>query len=502
MTSPPASVTRNIVVNFLGLALPILVGLACIPFTLHELGIPRFGLLSIAWVLIGYVSIFDLGLGRALTQAVSQRLGSGRETDAPPLIGKSLAFMLAVSVAGGLVLAVAVPWAAGLVTAGNSQLAAEASGMFLVVALAIPPVVLSSGLRGALEAYERFGAVAMVRAATGVWTYLAPFLLVLLTSRLEIIVLALVAGRYLAAAVFGVCLFRQVRRTARGDSGDAGPIGDLLRFGGWMTVSNAVSPLMTYMDRFFVSAIAGLSHVAYYTTPFDMISRVSVIPEAVFGVIFPRMARSVSGDGLEADRLYQLSLKLMGGLMFAVSIAFIAFGATFLALWLNPEFAEKSALIMSLLSIGMFVSSVARPPYNLIQARGRADITAKLHLAELPLYIACLVGALHVFGAIGAAVAWMARVALDYVLLSVIAKRHTTPARLLVAEVCVPLAFAVGLIGLALIPDNLARVAASLAGLLVAAAVYGLWLLTPSDRRLIWNAAIGVIASRRGAREG
>src|SRR5712671_779118 len=63
---------RNAVWNLLSLVAPMLVALGAIPALIRTLGIDRFGILTLAWMLIGYCSLFDLGLGRALTKLVSE----------------------------------------------------------------------------------------------------------------------------------------------------------------------------------------------------------------------------------------------------------------------------------------------------------------------------------------------------------------------------------------------------------------------------------------------
>src|SRR5437867_10197401 len=70
---------RNAVWNLLSLTAPMLVALGAVPALIRTLGAERFGILTLAWMLIGYCSLFDLGLGRALTKLVSQ--GPGVEPD-------------------------------------------------------------------------------------------------------------------------------------------------------------------------------------------------------------------------------------------------------------------------------------------------------------------------------------------------------------------------------------------------------------------------------------
>ena len=71
------SLARNTGLNIIGQVVPLLVGLGAIPYVVRGLGTERFGILSIAWVLLGYFSLFDLGLGRATTKFVAECLGRG-----------------------------------------------------------------------------------------------------------------------------------------------------------------------------------------------------------------------------------------------------------------------------------------------------------------------------------------------------------------------------------------------------------------------------------------
>ena len=47
-----------------------------------------------AWMVLGYFSLFDLGLGRALTKMVAEKLGLGLERELPCLVGTALGLMM------------------------------------------------------------------------------------------------------------------------------------------------------------------------------------------------------------------------------------------------------------------------------------------------------------------------------------------------------------------------------------------------------------------------
>src|SRR6266581_239871 len=55
--------TRNWILNLAGQVLPLFVALPAMPYVIRGLGTERFGILSIAWVLLSYTTALDLGLG-------------------------------------------------------------------------------------------------------------------------------------------------------------------------------------------------------------------------------------------------------------------------------------------------------------------------------------------------------------------------------------------------------------------------------------------------------
>ena len=66
---------RNTVLNFVCATVPLAIGVLSIPYVIHGLGVERFGILSLAWIMAGYLSFLNLGLGPATTRFVAELLG-------------------------------------------------------------------------------------------------------------------------------------------------------------------------------------------------------------------------------------------------------------------------------------------------------------------------------------------------------------------------------------------------------------------------------------------
>ncbi|MFS6652683.1 hypothetical protein WHK00_14665, partial [Staphylococcus aureus] len=76
-----------------------------IPYLIKQVGVEAFGVLTLIWALIGYFSLFDFGLGRALTQQVAATLAADEATHLPGLVKTGLGFTAVAGLGGGILLA-------------------------------------------------------------------------------------------------------------------------------------------------------------------------------------------------------------------------------------------------------------------------------------------------------------------------------------------------------------------------------------------------------------
>jgi O-antigen/teichoic acid export membrane protein len=420
-TAPP--LLRSTIINFAGQTVPILAGVFAIPLLIAELGTSRFGVLTLAWMAVGYFSLFDLGLGRALTKLVAERAGTGQQTELPALAGTALGVMLAFGLfATALGIALA-PWLTGHVLRIPGELRSESEQAFRLLALSLPLVITTAGLRGLLEGMHRFGWVNAIRIPLGVFTFVGPVLVLPFSNSLPAIVGVLIAGRAIAWVAHLVCCIGAVPGLRRGMTWDRHMLPLLLGFGGWMTVTNIVGPLMTYMDRVLIGAVISAAAVAFYATPYEIITKMWLVPGAMLGVLFPAFSAGLRHDGEWVMQTFRRSADVIVLILFPIAVCIVLFADEALTVWLGVEFARESATVARWLAVGVFINSLALVPFTLIQGGGRPDLTAKLHLMELVPYLLGLWWLTTRYGIVGAAVMWTLRAGIDAILLYLLTVR-------------------------------------------------------------------------------
>lgn len=410
------SLVRNTLWNLAGTFLPLLVGLVAVPLLLRSLGIERFALLSLIWMLTGYFGLLDLGFGRALTKLVAEQAGQaehGRDDDLSRAVWTGLGMMSAFGIAGAVILIAA----AGSLVRGLLNiplpLQPEAIGAIWLLALSIPVAIAATGLRGVMEGLHLFKLANLIRMPLAAFSFLAPLAVTAFTPDLVVVSASLLGVRLLGLIAHWIACVRALPALARPRRPDRVLFRLLLGFGGWLTVTNVVGPLMTYLDRFVIGALFDLAAVAYYTTPYELVTKLWLVPFALTAVLFPTFSGALAQGSGASTTLMTRSLVAVFAAIFPVVIFTVAFAREGLALWLGDEFASHSFRVLQWLAAGVLVNSMAQVPFTFVQGAGRPDWIAKLHLLELPLYVLGLWWMLEVAGIVGAAITWTIRVTLD-----------------------------------------------------------------------------------------
>lgn len=413
------SLRKNTVWSLAGSGLPLIAAAALIPFTLHRLGNESFGLLTLIWALIGYFSLFDMGIGRALTYELSKLRGAGNVSEISITLkaGLILTFVAGL-LGGGVMLILARPLATNWLNI-SPALQADALLSFKIAAIGVIPTTITSGLRGALEGLGHFAASNVNKIILGFAMFMLPaFSISTHGSQLWIITLYLVLVR-LSIAVVATVQLRAYIFTPFVIAIKKNVI-PLVNYGAWVTVTGIVGPLMVYGDRFFVSAAVGATQLPLYAIPQEGLQRLLIIPAAICSALLPQLSVLSPQN---AAQTYRKNYKRVAVVMFSICLFAAVFAYPVFSLWLSPEFAKESLTIVLILCFGIWLNSMALVPYTLIHANGNPRLTALFHLIELALYVIALWWLAAKFGLVGAALAWVGRVALDLVLLHVAADK-------------------------------------------------------------------------------
>ena len=413
---------RNSLISLLGQFVPLLVGLLAIPWIVRSLGTERFGLLTIIWMVVGYFSLFDIGLGRAITKHIAEFVAFGHRSELGTLLRSGLILMLVFGSIGAGLGALITPVLVNKVLNIPEGMRGEAYSSFMILCAVVPLVIIALGLRGTLQALQRFDLVVAVNVPVAINTFIGPLVVSRFTANLVPIVVVLACGRIIGLAVYWILIKRCIKFQIRGEV-QRQYIRLLIGTGGWIAVSNIISPLMIYADRFVIGAIMSMAYVAYYATPFEVVTKVLLISSAIATVLFPAFSYYSVAGREKTNALYERALANVFMLIFPILAILSVFGKELLALWLGTGFSENGYIPLQILCLGILANGLAAIPFAYIQGTGRARVTAVVHSMEVPIFLFGIYLLVKNFGIVGAAIAWSGRVIVDAIALHALAWR-------------------------------------------------------------------------------
>lgn len=406
--------------NFVGAVLPIGLALITVPLYLKLVGPDRYGILAIAWLLMGYFGLFDLGLGRATSFRVASLKEATPEARAST-VWSAVCVNLAMGVLGGIVL-----WGVGIFFFGQilktpESLRLEILAGVPILAAAVPVATVAGVLIGALQGREKFLETNVISVSTTALFQLLPLgAAYFVGPSLPLLLTVAILARVVALLALGYSCHRELFRGAR-PRFDRKEIPFLLKFGGWVNLTSIVGPILDIVDRFAIGAVLGTTALAVYTVAFQLTQRIRLLPGSLVNALFPRMTSSTP----EArDALARRAIQTLACVVSPVVLCGILVLEPFLVIWVGEEMATQAAPIGRVLFIAFWANAFALVPFIFLQSSGRPDLPPKMHLIEIPIYLTGLYAGMKLIGLLGCALAFAGRCLLDYFLMTMAAGRR------------------------------------------------------------------------------
>lgn len=402
---------KNSLFSLAGSVIPVLITVITLPFLLQIIGAERYGALALCWLILIYAGQTLGGVGTAITHAVARSGDDAQSARETMISGLATTFVFSFFAAG---MAYAVSWVffSRYFQVSEAVQLELMSAVWLVAASTFVSGV-ARACHGALYGKGRIPSASLatmvgngglpIFALLGAYWF-GPSMVVLLWASFAALFLALVL-------IFADLWFSQLRGHRTLPSWERST--DLLRFGFWIMVTMLVAPVLVTMDRMVIGAQLGAIAVAAYTIPFQIISRLQLLPQSLINVLFPMLSVSTGNKAKQMALNYAV---LMTAFFAPVIVGLMVLIEPLLALWLGSELDPRSAGIGKWLLCAFLFNAIVSTMVMYLQSQERGEFVAKFQIAETIPYFCLLFFCALTFGLEGVVGAFFARRAFEAVI--------------------------------------------------------------------------------------
>jgi O-antigen/teichoic acid export membrane protein len=322
--------------------------------------------------------MFDPGLAKAAAYHIA-KLHKAPGKDREDVFWTALVINIGFGLVGGIVFyLVAKPFFASTFKM-PADLRAEVLACMPWLAASIPVSIVSGVLGGVLQARERFGISNVLNIFNVFLTQIVPLVVAYWHGPSLI---WLIPAVLLARAAGSIPTFLVIARTLPLGSGggfNRSLVPSLFSYGGWVTITNFIAPILNSADRFLIGAMLSAEAVTLYTVPFTVVARAQIIPGALSSSLFPRFSYRSAEESLI---LAEEAVVTLAAIMTPVIIAGIIAIPTLMRFWVGAKFALQAAPIGTIIFLSVWINGLNYIPYGMLQATNRVGLNAKAHMIE------------------------------------------------------------------------------------------------------------------------
>jgi len=395
---------RNIAYNFLAQLWFLVLPLAVSPYIVRQLGLDKFGVLTLAATIVGYLAVLDLGMGTATTKYLADHYALRDFLSIGKVVGTSIVIYTGLGLLGASAIFALATTLVRRVLHVPPELVPQTLTVFYISAVGFlinMPLTVFGAIPAALQ---RFDLLVKQNLIFGTLTVLVQVLLLALGYSLRALVIASVIISALGVVAFVIISRRLLPGVSFRPRFDWPTARQILSFSVLKVFSILSGQIVFQLDRLLVAAFLPLASVTHYAIPLSLAQKIiSVIPN-VTTAVFPAVSQvRLQENGLV--EFYVRVVKFVALLVLPLAAVLLVFADRILTLWMGAEIAAYSTTALRWMALAFLVASFAAVPGVFVEALGHPGIPAFFAAISAVLNLSFTLAFIPRWGIVGPALA-------------------------------------------------------------------------------------------------
>ena len=393
--------------NYVIIALNIILGLLYTPYMLRMLGQNEYGLYSLVASTIAYLTILDFGFGNAIVRYTARFRAQAREMEQYQMFGMFIiiySIIGIIALIGGLGLYFNVENLFHETMSDDDLSQARVMILLLIVNLAITfPFSIFGSIITAYEDFIFQKVVAIIRLLLSTLT-----IVVLLYWGYKAVAMVVVQTVFNISTLLLNFLFCKYKLHIKiyFDKFDWKFLKEISIYSFWLFLNAIMDRIYWSTGQFVLGAISGTVAVAIFSIAITLEHMYMTFSTSISSVLLPKITSMVANNvnHTEISNIFIKTGRIQYIIMIFLLCGFIIFGQQFIELWAGVDY-KASYLITLIFFVALFIPLIQNVGITILQARNQMRFRSLLYIVIAVVSLFFQIVLAKNYGALGCAIA-------------------------------------------------------------------------------------------------
>ncbi len=372
----------GVILSYISLILNTIVQLTYTPLLIKMLGQSEYGLYSLIFSIIGYLTVLDFGFGNAVIVYTAKYRAQGKFDEEKKLHGMFFVIFCIIGlIVGilGIVLYFCVPYIFG--NTMNSVELEKAKILMLILSINLVCNFIFSIFSSIISAYEKFVFQKILNILS---ILLKPCIMIpLLFLGYKSITMAIVVtlvNIFIMLANFIFCK-KKLKISIKFNGFDKALFKTIFSYSFFIFLNVIVDKINYNVDNFILGAVCGTVAVSIYSAAVKIEDIFINLSSNVSNVLLPKVSKMVARNASDeeiTDEFIKVG-RLQYYIVFLIASGFILFGKEFILAWLGNDFVNAYYIVI-ILMIPAVVPLIQNLGISILQAKNKHRFRSILYI--------------------------------------------------------------------------------------------------------------------------
>lgn len=387
-------------------------GYATLGIAARAMSTDEVGLVAVVISYFMIVTMFDLGIGGALTTRIAASHARDDLVDVRRHLDHGLVVLTALGTLialAGVVSTIVLPWHSWIGGSVSEPVVTRSLiALFVVSGASLPAAVGFMTLSG----LQRFAAVQLGLTLGSLLALVSCAAVVAVDPSPDLFVLAAMGSPVAVSSCFAIWVrLRLFRETSARSRIEGSRLKSMLQASSWYAVCNIANAISLGIGTVIVGSVLGLTEAAIFTVATRLFTPIIGVVAAAGSRLWPGLTEAIGrGDTAWARSRYRRGLFLVGGISAGLSLGLVVFGPWLARLWVGPDLVPPVSLFFWV-AVFNVVAAVTSQANVLLTAVERMKGAAVLSVCTAVLCVGASIVLCRQIGvsgaAVGVALAWL-----------------------------------------------------------------------------------------------